>query len=231
MTSRNATFTPIGWAPATQGGQRVQGVWTKELLRSADGDSFTLLRINHGARFELSGCADDRILVLDGELVITTGNEREQARRHLGGAYCGLPVGGTAVVSSPNRCLALMLTGERLGNPADDVFGPDGWQESSPGQWFKLLLDVKFDENFDERVVGISHFEPGSAAPRHPHRTAHRFLFIEGEADDELVFPDGTRQTAHRTRGDFVDYPYPVEHQSFSRTGCTILFLHEPVAE
>ena len=66
--------------------------------------------------------------------------------------------------------------------------------------------------------------EPGSAAPRH----AHRFLFLDGEADDELVFPAAPRRTARRVRGDFVDYPYPIEHQTFGRTGCTILFLHEP---
>lgn len=230
MTSHNASFSPINWVPATQAGEQVPSVWTKELLRSADGDSFTLLQLGHGIRFELSGSADDRILVLEGELVVSTGDEREQARLHRSGAYCGLPVGGTAVVSSPDRCLALILTGERLGDPVDNVFDPDGWHESSPGQWSKLLLDVKLDENFDERVVGLAHFEPGAAAPRHPHQTAHRFLFLDGEADDELVLPDGTRQTAYRVRGDFVDYPYPIEHQSFSKAGCTILFLHEPIA-
>ncbi len=26
----------------------------------------------------------------------------------------------------------------------------------------------------------------------------------------------------------FVDYPYPIAHQSACRTGCTILFLREP---
>ncbi|MGQ4514149.1 cupin domain-containing protein [Streptomyces sp. DW26H14] len=230
MTSHNATFSPIRWVPATQAGEQVQGVWTKELLRSPDGDSFTLLRIGHGAKFELSGGADDRILVLDGELVVSAGDEQEEGTSHRSGAYCGLPAGGTAVVSTPDRCLALILNGERLGDPADDVFGPDGWHEWSPGQWSKALLEVEFDENFDERIVGLAHFEPGSVAPRHPHQTAHRFLFLDGEADDELVFPDGTRQTAHRARGDFVDYPYPIEHQSFSKTGCTILFLHEPIA-
>jgi anti-sigma factor ChrR (cupin superfamily) len=126
--------------------------------------------------------------------------------------------------------LALVLTGERLGAPAVDVFSPERWHESGPGQWFRLLPDVAFDENFDERLVGLSYFEPGSMAPRHPHRTAHRFLFVDCEADDEVLFPDGTRQTAHRRRGDFVDYPHPIEHQTFSRTGCTILFVHEPVS-
>ncbi|BFO21933.1 hypothetical protein SHKM778_83210 [Streptomyces sp. KM77-8] len=230
MTSHNATFSPIKWVPATQAGEQVQGVWTKELLRSASGDSFTLLRIGHGARFRLPGSADTRILVLDGELVVSTGDEQEQGRVHRSGAYCGLPAGGTALIASPERCLALMLNGERLGDPAEDVFGPDGWHEWSPGQWSKALLEVKLDQNFDERIVGLAHFEPGSVAPRHPHQTAHRFLFLDGEADDELVFPDGTRQTVHRVRGDFVDYPYPIEHQSYSRTGCTILFLHEPIA-
>lgn len=37
------------------------------------------------------------------------------------------------------------------------------------------------------------------------------------------------REPAHRApaAGDFVDYPFPVEHQTFSRTGCTLLFVHE----
>ncbi|GAA4532926.1 cupin domain-containing protein [Amycolatopsis samaneae] len=218
MTGHTSTFGPVRWTPAARSdGERIPGVWTKELLSSPHGDSFSLLRFGPGAEFAVPGSPDDRILVLDGELSI--GGV---------GAYRALPGDGTLLAGS-GGALALVLKGERLGAPAADVFGPDGWRESSPGVWFRLLLDVTFDENFDERVVGLSHFEPGATAPRHPHPTAHRFLFLDGEADDELVFPDGTRQTAHRVKGDFVDYPYPVEHQTFSRTGCTILFLHEPV--
>ncbi|MCC2274552.1 cupin domain-containing protein [Streptomyces sp. ET3-23] len=211
-------------------GGRVPGVWTKELLNSAQGDSFSLLRLAAGGEFTRPGCGDDRVLVLDGKLSIA-GGATGLVSEHRTGAYAALPGDGEvgAVVSSTSGSTALVLAGKRLGTPADDVFGPEGWLESGPGQWFRLLLDVAFDETFDERVVGLSHFEPGSFSPRHPHRTAHRFLFLDGEADDELVFPDGTRHTAHRARGDFVDYPYPIEHQTFSRTGCTILFLHEPV--
>lgn len=212
MTNHSATFGPARWTPAAP------HAWTKELLRSG-GDSFTLLRLGRGAEFELPGTAADRILVLEGELGIG-------GVVHRAGAYRA----HDGVLSSPGTCLALALGGERLGAPADDVFSPQGWLESGPGQWFRLLLDVTFDQDFDERMVGLSYFEPGSAAPRHPHRTAHRFLFLDGEADDELVLPDGTRQTAHRRRGDFVDYPHSVEHQTFSRTGCMILFLHEPIS-
>jgi hypothetical protein len=229
MTSHNASFGPANWTPATCGGEPVPGAWTKELLRSDHGDSFTLLRLGHSAELEPPGSAEDRILVLDGELTFPTGREGELARVRRTGAYCALPPAGTSVLSSPSSCLALLLTGQRLGTPADDVFSPDGWRQSSPGQWFRLLLDVTFDTDFDERVLGLSYFEPGSAAPRHPHHTAHRFLFLDGEAHDEVVFPDGTRQTAHRRRGDFVDYPYPIQHQTQSITGCTILFVHEPL--
>ncbi|QIS13606.1 hypothetical protein [Nocardia arthritidis] len=218
----NATFGPAHWTPATRNGEPVPDVWTKELLRRDHGDSFTLLRLGFGAKFELSGSANDRLLVLDGEF---TAADREQTYRR--GAYCA---GGADVLSGHAGCLALVLTGDRLGAPAADVFSPDGWLESGPGQWFRLLLDVTFDEHFDERVIGLSYFEPCSTAPRHPHRTAHRILFLDGEADDELVFPDGTRRTAHRMRGDFVDYPYPIQHQTFSGTGCTILFAHEPIS-
>ena len=212
MINHGATFGPAHWIPAGP------GAWTKDLLRS-DGDSFTLISLGRDVTFELSATPDDRILVLDGEVGIG-------GTMHHRGAYCA-PEG---VLHSPTRCLALVLTGQRLGAPAVDVLSPEGWQASGPGLWVRLLLDVAFDESFDERVVGISYFEPGSTAPRHPHPTAHRFLFLDGEADDEIVFPDGTRQTAHRRRGDFVDYPYPIEHQTFSRTGCTILFLHEPLS-
>jgi quercetin dioxygenase-like cupin family protein len=229
MPSHTSTFGPARWTAATRAdGERAPGVWTKELLNSAQGDSFSLLRFAAGGEFTLAGSADDRILVLDGRLSIAAGRTGS-AREHRTGAYAALPAGGQAVVSGADGALVLVLTGERLGAPADDVFSPEGWLESGPGQWFRLLLDVTFDENFDERVVGLSYFEPGSSAPRHPHRTAHRFLFLDGEADDELVFPDGTRHIAHRTKGDFVDYPHPIEHQSFSRTGCMILFLHEPI--
>ena len=46
MTSRDATFTPIGWVPAAQGGERVQGErrftdldeeGLRELLRAVPG--------------------------------------------------------------------------------------------------------------------------------------------------------------------------------------------------
>ncbi|MGW1195760.1 cupin domain-containing protein [Streptomyces sp. NPDC002536] len=229
MPSHLSTFSPVKWVAATlSDGGRVPGVWTKELLNSAQGDSFSLLRLAAGGEFTRTGHEDERILVLDGQLSVAAGTTGP-ATEHRTGAYAALPGDGHAVVSSTDGALALVLSGKRLGTPADDVFSPEGWLESSPGQWFRLLLDVAFDETFDERVVGLSHFEPGSSSPRHPHRTAHRFLFLDGEADDELVFPDGTRHTAHRAKGDFVDYPYPVEHQTFSRTGCTILFLHEPL--
>ncbi|MEU7168291.1 hypothetical protein AB0A70_27215, partial [Streptomyces morookaense] len=117
----------------------------------------------------------------------------------------------------------------RRADPADHHFKvgitPTRPAARSRNQTYRLLLDVAFDE----RVVGLSYFGPGSSSPRHPHRTAHRCLFLDGEADDELVFPDGSRHTAHRAKGDFVDYPHPVEHQTFSRTGSTIVFLHEPI--
>ncbi|WP_159031796.1 hypothetical protein [Streptomyces lydicus] len=45
------------------------------------------------------------------------------------------------------------------------MFGPEGWRESGPGQWFRLLLDVAFDKPLDERVIGLSPFEPGSSSP------------------------------------------------------------------
>ncbi|MFD9818845.1 hypothetical protein [Streptomyces violascens] len=230
MPSQTSTFSPLRWAATRDDGERLPGVWTKELLNVPQGDSFSLLRLAAGGTCTRKGATDDRLLVRDGRLSLTADGPGP-ARDHRTGAYAALPVNGDTVISSTDGALALVLTGKRLGDPADDVFGPDAWAQSGPGQWFRLLLDVTFDEDFDERIVGLSHFEPGSFSPRHPHRTAHRLLFLDGEADDELVFPDGMRHTAHRARGDFINYPHPVEHQTFSRTGCTILFLHEPLLD
>ncbi|MFE0359821.1 hypothetical protein [Streptomyces griseoaurantiacus] len=227
MTSHTGAFGPGGWVPAPGTGDGTEPAWTKELLGSAgSGDSFALLRLPAGGASRLAGSAEDRILVLDGALSFPEA-DGEEPRLRRKGAYAALPPAGGADVTSAEGALALVLSGSRLGAPAEDVFGPRGWQSTGPGQWSRLLLDVVPDENFDERVLGLSHFEPGSFAPRHPHRTAHRFLFLDGEADDEWVLPDGSRHTARRAAGDFVDYPFPVEHQTFSRTGCTLLFVHE----
>ncbi|MEV4641994.1 hypothetical protein AB0J80_32070 [Actinoplanes sp. NPDC049548] len=215
---QSATFGPAHWTPAQE-----KGAWLKELVTSGDGGSFTLLRLDRGAETEVIGPGDGRILVLEGEITVSGTGER-----HLTGAYVSLPDSPGRVTAPDQAALVLVLRGHRLGSATADVFSPDGWTQSSPGLWFRLLLDVAFGEDFDERIVGVSYIEPGSSAPRHPHATAHRFLFLEGEADDEMVFPDGTRQTAHRVKGDFVDYPFPIQHQTFSRTGCTILFVHEP---
>lgn len=226
MPDHTSAFAPVRWIQATRDGRPLPGVWTKQLLTS-DGDSLALLRLGRDATHELSGTPDDRILVLDGALALAAPEDAPQ--EHRTGAYRTFPATGKAILTSSTGALALLLTGTRLGDPADDVFSPEDWRPSGPGQWLRLLLPIAFDKNYDERVVGLSYFEPGSATPRHPHPTAHRFLFLDGEADDELVFPDGTRRTAHRAKGDFVDYPYPIEHQTFSRTGCTVLFLHEPL--
>lgn len=212
MPDHAGTFGPTRWAPGTD-----DGTWTKELLRSP-GDSFSLLRLAAGATAN-TGSPDGRILVLEGDLSAA-------GTRHGRGAYLAVPDGP---VTSDVGALAVVLDGERLGDPQDDVFDPSGWVESGPGLWIRLLLAVTLDEGFDERVVGLAHFEPGSFSSRHPHPTAHRFLFLDGEADDEVVLPDGARLTASRGKGDFVDYPHPAEHQTFSRTGCTILLAHEPL--
>ena len=43
------------------------------------------------------------------------------------------------------------------------------------------------------------------------------------------VMPDGRREVITRRPGDFVVYPFPIEHELSTPTGCTILFVHEPV--
>ncbi|WP_344118558.1 hypothetical protein [Streptomyces blastmyceticus] len=91
---------------ATRGdGERVPGLWTKELLNSAQDDSFSLLRLAAGGELALAGRADDRVLVLDGRLSIAAGGIGP-ARDHRPGAYAALPGGSDAVVSSSDGALA-----------------------------------------------------------------------------------------------------------------------------
>ncbi|KOV67467.1 hypothetical protein [Streptomyces sp. MMG1121] len=108
---------------------------------------------------QLSGSADDRILVLDGELALAGRDEKQPPARRTG-AYRALPAQGTGVLSSPSRCLA--------------------------------LLDVSFDAGFDERVVGLSYFEPGPAS-----RT---YVPVPGP----VPCPGTYARVDGRRRGDFV---------------------------
>ncbi|GAA1990841.1 cupin domain-containing protein [Kitasatospora viridis] len=221
MPNHRATFGPAHWSP-THGadGTPVPGVWRKELLsqQPQQGDSFTLLRF--APRVGISPTADGerRVLVLDGELELGD-------RRPRKGTYAALTPDHTALRAGAAGALALVLAGRRLGGPAEDVLAPDHWQPNGPGQWYRPLHHA----DSDARVVGLSWFEPGSSTPRHPHHCAHRTLVLDGEAEDELFLPDGTRQLARHGRGDFIDYPYPIEHRTVSRTGCTVLFVHQPV--
>lgn len=106
MPSHTSAFGPVRWVTATRGdGERVPGGWTKDLLNSAQGDSFSLLRLAAGGELTLAGRADDRVLVMDGRLSIAAGGTGP-ARDHRTGAYAALPGDGDAVVSSSEGALA-----------------------------------------------------------------------------------------------------------------------------
>jgi hypothetical protein len=140
------------------------------------------------------------------------------------------PVGSQALRAGPGGpALVLLVAGPALGTDTKVLGRPGDWLRTGAGLCSVLLSDLPIKEGLAERVAGFAHIEAGSSVAPHPHATAHIFLFLEGETDDEIVFPDGRRDVALRRRGDFVVYPFPVEHSLFSRTGCSIFFVHEPL--
>lgn len=216
---RSATTSPVHWSALP-----TPGAWVKELLAAErpGGDAFSLLRLAPGGTATVPISDLDRVLVLAGPV------EVPGSGRHHRGDYLAPTPASVDLHAPDGEAVLLRLTGPDLGDPVRDVFGPAGWFAASPGLWAKLLLPMPAaPDEFDERLVGLSYLEPGAASDRHPHPTAHRFLFLDGEADDEVVFPDGRRDLVTRRAGDFVDYPTGVEHRTHSRTGCLILFVHE----
>lgn len=215
VATLRSAFSPVGWEPSA-----ASGVWFRT-LPTMSGDRFALWRAGPGATMSTSSDDGIHVLVLRGSLDVT-GDATLGVRRR--GDW--FPASG-ASMRSEGGSLLLTVTGPGLGAGTHDAFGPAGWFTTGPGQWARLLVDLPVDGALGERVAGLSWMERGSASPRHPHRTRHRFLFLEGAAEDEVVHPDGRRETARRGPGDFVDYPAGVEHQSFTRDGCLILFVHD----
>ncbi len=108
-----------------------------------------------------------------------------------------------------------------------NLFAPERWAKAgSSGIWSQTISG----NPREGRYVALAYFEPGASAGMHHHATAHMFLFLDGEADDVIVYPDGRREVCVRRKGDFVEYDYPVEHFTYSRHGCLILFEHDAKA-
>ena len=226
MTVRRATFSPAEWSPAKlASGVESPGAWVKELRRPALGDSYSLLRLDAGSSFDLTGKAVDRILVLEGEAHVERAAGAEGGKASRRGAYLDV----FQPVSSVPGCLMLLIGGPQLGDPAEDVFSPAGWSSFAPGVWSRSLTAGPLVGDMAERVIGIAYIEPGGTAALHEHITTHIHLYLDGEADDEMVYPDGTREVVLRGKGDFVEHDYPIRHRTFSRPGCMIFFDHEPV--
>lgn len=221
-THVQAVTSPLGWAASP-----TAGVWIKELITAAPsgGDGFVLIRLAPGAETVLEVSDLDRFLVVSGSVEFH-GEEEPVAGRS--GDYLA-PAGSSVTVRATEQAaVVLRLTGPRLGGSSSDAYGPDGWFPAGPGVWAKLFVPLPADlSTFDERIAGLTWFEPGAVSDRHPHPTAHRFLFLAGHAHDEMIFPDGRRETIDRWAGDFVDYPTGIDHRTHTPGGCTLLFVHE----
>jgi quercetin dioxygenase-like cupin family protein len=230
--------------------RRTRGSGRKPLRRSETDQSLVLLRFEAGSRLPPHGSDRTiRLLVLEGALeagYVTPGGQRVEGV-HTRGAFIQRPPGVQRWSASPGGCVCLMAL-EPVGQkdtaaelPPDalldlaDVFGPGGWhptpkgdlKSTIPGVWNKPLYIESAVRTWPEMYMhrqGHSlyavYFEPGAMYPMHPHPYAQQLFFLEGDMEDQIVEGNGKQYTASYRRGAFVDYPYPMEHASFSRGGC-----------
>jgi hypothetical protein len=218
-------FSPAIWFEGNEPCPEKAGVWLRHLRSESEGDGVVLCYLDPGAGHASNSERPTNLLVLAGTIAMGDGPVAEMV---LTGTYT--PVGSQAIRAGPDGpALALLVSGPALGTETRVLGSPRAWLRTGPGLLSVLLSDWPVEGDLAERIAGFAHIEAGSSVAPHPHATAHIFLFLEGEADDEIVFPDGRREVALRRRGDFVVYPFPVEHGLFSRSGCSIFFVHEPV--
>jgi hypothetical protein len=218
-------FSPAIWFENNKPCPETAGVWLRRLRSESEGDGVVLCYLEPGAGHAHDSECPTNLLVLAGSITIEDG---AAARPVHTGTYT--PVGSQAIrAGHDGPALGLLVSGPALGSETKVLGSPRDWMGTGAGLLSMLLSDMPVEGDLAERVAGFAHIDAGSSVAPHPHATAHIFLFLEGEADDEIVFPDGRREVALRRRGDFVVYPFPVEHHLFSRTGCSIFFVHEPV--
>jgi hypothetical protein len=218
-------YSPAVWFEDNKPAAETAGVWLRRLRSEAEGDGIVLCYLEPGAGHASDSDRPTNLLVLAGAVAIGAGLVAQTVQT---GTYT--PVGSQAIrARADGPALGLLLSGPGLGTEPRILGSPRHWLRTGAGMLSMLLSDFPVEGDLAERVAGFAHIEVGSSVAPHPHQTAHIFLFLEGEADDEIIFPDGHRDIAHRRRGDFVVYPFPVQHQLFSPTGCSIFFVHEPV--
>jgi hypothetical protein len=218
-------FSPAVWFDGGKPLAEAAGVWLRRLRSEGEGDGVVLCYLESGASHASDSERPTNLLVIAGSVAIGDG---AAARTLQPGTYA--PVGSqTLRAGHDGPAIGLLISGPGLGSNIKALGGPRDWMPAGAGLLSVPLCDAHSEGDLAERVAGFAHIEAGSSVGAHPHATAHIFLFLEGEADDEIVFPQGRRDVARRRRGDFVVYPFPVEHRLFSRSGCSIFFVHEPL--
>jgi hypothetical protein len=218
-------FSPAIWFEGDRPCPERAGVWLRRLRSESEGDGVVLCYLEPGAVHASDSERPTNLLVLAGTVAV--GDSPIAEPLHTG-TYT--PVGSQAIrAGQDGPALGLLVSGPALGSETKVLGSPRDWMGTGAGLLSMLLSGMPVEGDLAERIAGFAHIDVGSSVAPHPHATAHIFLFLEGEADDEIVFPDGRREVALRRRGDFILYPFPVEHRLFSRTGCSIFFLHEPV--
>jgi redox-sensitive bicupin YhaK (pirin superfamily) len=218
-------FSPAVWFDGSKAEAEIAGGWLRNLRSEREGDGVVLFYLEPAAAHSSDSERPTNLLVLAGSITVEDGATAATLRA---GTYA--PVGShTLRAGQDSPALGLLVSGPALGSEIKVLGNPRDWMRASPGLLSVPLCDAQLEGDLAERVAGFAHVEAGSSVGSHPHATAHIFLFLEGEADDEIVHPDGRRDVAQRRRGDFVVYPFPVEHCMFSRSGCSIFFVHEPL--
>ncbi len=218
-------FSPAVWFDGSKLEAEITGGWVRRLRSEDGGDGVVLFYLEPAAAHSSDSERPTNLLVLAGSVTIEDG---ANAPTLWAGTYA--PVGShTFRAGQQAPAVGLLISGPGLGSDIKVLGNPRDWMRAGPGLLSLPLCDAQLEGDLAERVAGFAHVEAGSSVGSHPHATAHIFLFLEGEADDEIVHPDGRRDVAQRRRGDFVVYPFPVEHCLFSRSGCSIFFVHEPL--
>jgi hypothetical protein len=219
-------LSPAVWCDNTQVSVDPAGTWLRALRSESSGDGVVLCYLEPGVVHRTNSERPTNLLVLRGSLTI--GNSPTSRLAH---SHTYTPLGSESMgAAQESPALAILVSGPGLGTETKSLRSPRDWIRAGPGLLSIPLCDIHPEGDLAERVVGFAHLEPGGSVPSHPHATTHIFVYLEGEADDEILFPDGRREVAQRHPGDFVTYPFPVQHRLFSRNGCSIFFLHEPIS-
>jgi hypothetical protein len=218
-------YGPAVWCEGGHASVETAGVWLRRLKSEGGGDGVVLFYLEPGGAHKSNSERPTNLLLLAGSVAIEDG-----PLSRLVHSCTYAPVGQESIRTTQDApALGVLISGPALGNETRSFASPRYWVRLGPGLLSVPLCETQTEGELAERVVGFVHVESGGSVPSHPHATAHIFVYIDGEADDEIVFPDGHLETAQRRKGDFVVYPFPVEHRLFSPTGCSFFCFHEPL--